>query len=170
MNKEIWKNIDGIDGVYQISNFGRVKSLSRVKVENRRELILKNGNNGKYLYVHFYKNKKQTNFSIHRLVAMAFVPNPKKLKEVNHKDGNKLNNNFENLEWCDRKDNEKHASLNGLKSHGEKHYDSKLKEVDILFIIKSYNNGIPQIKLSKKYGVTQQAISKIVNKLSWKHL
>lgn len=102
--KEIWKDIKDYEGLYQISNFGRVKSIRFGK-----ERILKPGTNGKgYLYVGLWKNGKVKNFRIHRLVAEAFLEIPEELKhlkgthylQVNHKDENKQNNNVENLEWC----------------------------------------------------------------------
>lgn len=93
MENEIWKDIPGYEGYYQVSNFGRVKSLRRV---------LKAGLRKGYLYISL-RNKK---FNIHRLVAIAFIPNPGNLPEVDHIDGNKLNNNANNLKWATRQQNE----------------------------------------------------------------
>ena len=95
---ETWKNIKGYEGLYQISNKGRVKSL--YNKNNKKEKILKPGERNEYLCVSLYKNNKKNVYSIHRLVAQAFLPNPDNLPVVNHKDENKLNNNVENLEWC----------------------------------------------------------------------
>lgn len=108
MNKEIWKSISGYEGLYEISNFGRVKRLSRavVDVNNRQwfvgEKILKScidKKNG-YLIVALTKDGKRTSIGVHILVANAFVPNPGNLPCVNHKDENKENPNSDNLEWC----------------------------------------------------------------------
>ena len=100
-NKEIWKDIKGFEGHYQVSNFGRVKSI-----KFRKERILKPANNGcGYLYVNLSKNGKYNIYLIHRLVALIFISNPNNLPEINHRDEDKTNNKVENLEWCDRKYN-----------------------------------------------------------------
>lgn len=110
VEKEIWRNISGCPG-YQVSSIGRVKSMERkVKKWNGyrtvRERILKPGKNrGGYLIVFLYKEEKRKTMLLHRLVADAFLPNPNNLPQVNHKDENPLNNNVENLEFCDAKYN-----------------------------------------------------------------
>lgn len=98
--EEIWKDIEGYEGLYQVSNMGRVRSLTR-------NIILKNqiARSG-YKRIQLYKNNKgYKHFQIHRLVANAFIPNPDNLPQVNHKDENKANNRVDNLEWCDSKYN-----------------------------------------------------------------
>lgn len=92
---EIWKEIPGSGGKYQISNYGNVYSL----INNVQLKGVNNGNG----YLRVKLNERL--FYIHRLVAMAFIPNPKGYKEINHKDENKLNNNADNLEWCSHKYN-----------------------------------------------------------------
>ena len=105
---EIWCDIEGYEGLYQISNKGHVKSLY-----NGSERILKPGlMTGRYLYVVLCKNGNQSNQRIHRLVAKAFIPNPYNLHEVNHKDENKLNNCVNNLEWIRHIDNCNYGSRN----------------------------------------------------------
>ena len=108
---EEWKDIEGYEGYYQISNMGRVKSLERTVWNGRGyqkvpEKILKGMDNGKgYLRVELCKEGKVKTCRIHRLVAMAFIPNPNNLPEVNHKDKIRTNNKVENLEWCTTKYN-----------------------------------------------------------------
>lgn len=100
--EEIWKDISGYEGLYQISNLGRVKSFRcSSKFGKPTEFILKPSliNSG-YGVVTLYSNEKKRKFQIHRLVATAFLPNPLDFPCVNHKDENKLNNCVENLEWC----------------------------------------------------------------------
>lgn len=111
--KEIWKDIKGFEGVYQISNLGNVKSLPRkAGTTYLREKILKpRKHTGGYSIVSLGRGYKYKNYFIHRLVAEAFLPNPLGLLEVNHIDENKTNNNVENLEWCDRIYN---TNFNGL--------------------------------------------------------
>ena len=101
MKKEIWKPVVGYEGLYEVSNWGRIKSIKFGK-----ERILNPGTNScGYLHVGLYKNGKRKIFLVHRLVAEAFIPNPNNLPCINHKDENKLNNSVENLEWCNSKYN-----------------------------------------------------------------
>lgn len=101
---EVWKDIDEYKGIYMVSNWGNVKSLNYN--HTNKERILKPGKDAKgYLYVILYKDSKRKKYKIHRLVAMAFLPNTDNLIEINHKDEDKTNNNVSNLEWCERKYN-----------------------------------------------------------------
>lgn len=101
---EIWKEIPGSGGKYQISNYGNVYSL----INNVQLKGVNNGNG----YLRVKLNERL--FYIHRLVAMAFIPNPKCYKEINHKDENKQNNNADNLEWCSHKYNMKFGTRNKM--------------------------------------------------------
>lgn len=110
--KEIWKDIDGFEGLYQVSNLGNVKSLSRTIRANTcgvrilpERLLAKCVSSCGYYVVILCKYGKHYTRMVHRLVAMAFIDNPNNEKEVNHKDENKLNNCAQNLEWCDRRYN-----------------------------------------------------------------
>lgn len=106
-----WKDIAGYEGLYAVSDEGEVISLSRIKNNGRgrfqtKERILKQGTRaGKYRFVCLSKGDEQIAFSVHRLVAIAFLENPEHLPEVNHKDKNPSNNHVENLEWCSRQYN-----------------------------------------------------------------
>lgn len=134
MNKEIWKDVIGYEGLYQVSNTGYVKSLDR-------EVVCKNGrtnkHNGKVLALHkskvskqrikpiyhveLWKNNKREVAFIHRLVAIHFIPNTENKPHINHIDGKRENNNVSNLEWCTPSENMFHAYANGLaKPRGEK--------------------------------------------------
>lgn len=109
---EKWKDIEGFEGLYQVSNMGRVRSVFR---EGTKGGIIKQFVIDRYYKVHLYKNGKQTNFYTHRLVAQAFVINRDSKPEINHIDGDKLNNKASNLEWCNRQENMDHAYKNGLR-------------------------------------------------------
>ena len=100
--KEIWKNIPNYEGLYQVSNLGRVKSFRKcTKHRFESEYILKPSvSNSGYAQVTLYDNTVRRKFLVHKLVAEAFIPNPNNYPQVNHKDENPLNNEVTNLEWC----------------------------------------------------------------------
>lgn len=109
---EEWKDIKDYEGLYQISNTGKVKSLYRDTEKILIGDVIRSGKG--YLSVGLTKNKKVKSFLTHRLVAQAFIPNPENKPEVNHIDGNTLNNNVSNLEWCTHRENINHAWKTGL--------------------------------------------------------
>lgn len=122
--EEIWKDIPLYEGVYQASNLGRIKSVERVALKNYRgnrivkeRIMLGTVNRDGYLKVHFKHNDINKGYFIHRLIAQTFIPNPLNKPQVNHKDGNKLNNSVNNLEWVTNLENQQHAVRMGLKSH-----------------------------------------------------
>ena len=165
---EIWKDINGYNGSYKISNFGRVKSIKYDK-----EIMLKCWlNSFGYCIVNFSQNGTRKNYRVHRLVAEYFIDNINSLKEVNHIDGNKQNNNVSNLEWCTRQENLKHAHKIGLRKakSGEEHNAVKLKETDVKEIRNLYRNGYTQKNIAEIYNVTQANISTIVLNKTWKNL
>ena len=101
---EEWRDIEGYEGAYQVSNLGNVKTLSWHQTGEQR--LLKQVTHYKgYKEARLSKNGKMKTFFVHRLVCKAFIPNPNNYSEINHKDENKLNNRADNLEWCDRKYN-----------------------------------------------------------------
>lgn len=115
---EEWKSIPGYEDLYEVSSYGRVKSLeiSYIRrngiMDHKPEIILTPKNNGTgYFTVCLYKNKTHKYYLIHRLVAIAFLPNPDNLPCVNHKDEDKTNNNVNNLEWCSHRYN---SNYNGV--------------------------------------------------------
>ena len=99
MENEVWKDIVGFENRYMISNFGRVKSL-KYRHHNKIEILKQENNRGYKRICLFTKDGKKKHFSVHRLVAEAFIPKPNNYKEINHKDEDTTNNNVNNLEWC----------------------------------------------------------------------
>lgn len=115
--KEHWRNVKGYEGMYQVSNLGRVKSLDRLIIDCNCKRVFKGkilkatNHNGKqpYLYVSLSKNGHVNKIFVHRLVTEAFIVNLESKSQVNHKDGNPLNNNVKNLEWATNAENTQHA-------------------------------------------------------------
>lgn len=125
--QEIWKDIKGYEGRYQISNLGNVKSLSR-KTEfsdgkppryEKEKLLTPAKHHKGYVKAQLRKNNNTKAFFIHRLVAQAFIPNPEGKATVNHKDGNKVNNTVVNLEWLSNQENMKHAYATGIRDNSK---------------------------------------------------
>ena len=119
--KKEWKEIKGYEGKYIISNYGEIISLPRYKRNNSkfqyvqpREICKYTNPKNGYAYVYLCNNGVYKNVRLHKLVAKTFIPNPNNLPQVNHKDGNKLNNHVKNLEWCTASENIKHAYKLGL--------------------------------------------------------
>ena len=101
---EVWKDIEGFEGLYQVSNTGKVRGLERVSLDNRHlpdRILTGSVYSGGYVVVKIRYNGRYKRYLVHRLVAKHFIPNPKGLPMVNHKDENKTNNCVDNLEWCD---------------------------------------------------------------------
>lgn len=116
---EIWKDIDGYTGLYQVSNLGNVRKLRFINNMTNKEkvfLITPKLINTGYYKVMLYKGGKWENAFVHRLVAAAFIPNEAGRPQVNHIDGNKTNNVVTNLEWCTQSENNRHAYRTGLRS------------------------------------------------------
>lgn len=127
---EIWHPIKNYEGLYEVSNLGRIKSCVKKYGVNysciRAEMIMRDSDNGTgYRKIVLCKNSKRVTMYVHIIVASIFIPNPENKKEVNHKDADKKNNCFDNLEWVTIKENKDHAVKNGLVKSGVTHYLSK---------------------------------------------
>ena len=166
---EKWRDIAGFEGLYSISSCGRVKSLSRITnrsnrhssfAYNRKEIILKPivRSNG-YYHVALVKCGSVKQASIHRIVAQAFIENPKGKPQVNHIDGDKLNNALSNLEWCTASENSIHArDIIGISYHGTGRFgaeSNKSRAVDQLTIdgklVKSWGSGVDIVRSNRKF-------------------
>ena len=174
---EIWKDIINYEGIYQISNLGRVKSLERivpygaVASRKEREKILKPRHAGyssregiPYLSVALFKNKVRKQFSIHRLVAESFCDNSQNKPEVNHIDNNPSNNCANNLEWVTTQENIAHRHKQGRSSSakGVDNPNSKISEEDVNQIRKLLNESkLSQQKIADMFSINQGTVSKI---------
>lgn len=176
--EEQWVHIKGYETIYMISNLGRIKSLDKKvnsKFDSKRTI------KGKYLnftslrkgykYVELYNDKlERKKFSIHRLIALHFIPNPNNYPMINHKDGNTLNNSIDNLEWCTASQNTRHAFDTGLLviRKGESCTQSKLTEQQVkdIHVLKHY--GMKSKTISKIYGVSFSTICDIFQGRTWK--
>lgn len=177
---EQWKDVIGYEGLYQVSDLGRVKSMQRICSCNskggtrlKKEKILKQTlQESGYIQRTLLKEGKLFLTGVHRLVAKAFISNPENKPEVNHKDCIKHHNYVYNLEWNTYKENIQHSWKNGLAKpkKGEKHNMSKLTEKDVLEIRELYKTKkVSEIaKMFPK--VNEQAIWKIVKRVRWKHI
>jgi len=159
---EQWKPIVGFAG-YFVSNFARIKTEYGHLLTPTLGGELRN-----YLRVGIAGKSR----ILHRLVAIAFVPNPDNLPEVNHKDLNKLNNRADNLEWCTRIDNMRHASAGGRIVHGSKHRSAKLSEEKARQIRQMFkeNPSLNQTLVARKFGLDSSNICRLLNGKYWKHV
>lgn len=165
---EAWKKIPGYE--YEASNLGAIRRLPKPYVFYegiKQGVILKSSNNGGYRQVVIQSNGPKT-IKVHRLVALAWLPNPLNKETVNHKNGIKHDNRVENLEWATRSENTKHKYIIGLQSNkGENHPCHKLTNADVLVIRKNKN----KLKcIADMYGVSSSVIWSIKNNRTWKHL
>lgn len=161
--EEIWKDIDGYEGLYQVSNMGRVKSLERTRNMNLpshkkpapvSERILTFGKSLGYRSVTLAKCGVNKHFRVHKLVALAFIPNPDNKTQINHKDGDKHNNRVDNLEWVTPKENQRHAIKLGLRDDSFRRKTVNQYDRDGNFI-RSWNG---YVEIRDKLGFPVQAI------------
>ena len=181
LDGEIWKDIPDYEGYYQVSNFSRVKSLNRYinlnniikKIKERilKQFVYKSKNS--YTSVIFSKNGIHKRYSVHRLVAFAFIENFKNKPHINHKNSVKYDNRVENLEWCTPLENMKHAYDNNLVNipRGENRPNAKLTNKKVVEIRKLYATGVFFEKdIAKMFNCSRYAINSILNYKTWNHV
>ena len=151
---EIFKDVKGYEGYYEISNLGRVRSTSYKGKRILKPAITKNG----YLNVVFCVNQKKEHKLIHRLVAETFIPNINNYSTVNHKDEDKLNNCVENLEWLSVEDNNRYSN------------SKMLTKEQVLQIPSLIDQGYTQLEIAKYFNVSRRAIQSILRGEHWKDL
>ena len=175
---ETWRDVVGYEGVYEVSDHGRVRSVDRVVNGPKGQMrikgkVLRPSLSCRYGRVGLQKNALRKQFFVHRLVAAAFIGPLPNEKQVNHIDGDKLNNQSANLEYVTQSENMQHAYRTGLQKAicGANHHHAKLSEADVLAIRATYaDGGITQQKLADNFGVGHVNIHNIVHRQRWAHL
>lgn len=177
LDDEYWVGINGYEGLYEISNFGRIKRLSRMAIDYMGrdiflvEKIMKESKTKEYPKVILSKNGDQFNKMIHVLLADAFIPNPLNLPYINHKNGIKHDYRLQNLERCTGSENVLH-SINVLGNpmgvKGEKHYLSKLTNIQRMEVYDKYKSKNMSLKsICDEYNVSRATVLQIVHKLNY---
>ena len=163
-DKEVWKTIKGYEGLYEVSNLGRVKSLvgyNGHKYIEREKMLNPSKQNAQTNYyravVNLYKNGNKKTFKVHRLVAEAFIPNPENKPQINHKDGNPLNNKVENLEWCTCKENIRHSIDTELKIR-------RIDTIDRDTMIELLNNDYTYDEIASLLGIAKGTVFNYIKK------
>ena len=190
MKELVWKDVAGFEGFYRVSENGDILSLARVDTYICRGNLTKRNRSEKKL-THKVNDKGYATYHLrdasrdieawptaHRLVATAFIPNHENKPQINHKDGNKLNNHYSNLEWCTAQENTQHAYDNGLAKSViykftkrlEDSPQTKLKNVDIPVIKQLRLDGWTYDAIAKKFDVGLSSIHRICTNQSWKTL
>ena len=153
--EEIWKDIEGYEGLYQVSTWGRVRSLN-YNHTGKTQILRPGVTHWGYLQVAIYKDGEQKSYKVHRLVAAAFLPNPNGLPEINHKDEDKQNNHVDNLELCDRAYNNSYGTHNARMIRSQLNSPTKSKRVRCIETNTVYPSGG---EAERKTGISRKSIS-----------
>lgn len=170
LDGEIWADVEGYEGLYEISNFGRVKSFAKSR---KGKILTPTFEKVGYSRVILSKDCIHQKYLIHRLVATAFVPNPENKEEVNHIDGNKLNNYFENLEWVTTSENQKHSLKIGIIKEGAEHRDAKFTKEQVRYIREVCKLKDPEYNaaaLARKFNVGKTAVLNVFYGRTYKNV
>jgi len=170
---EVWKPVVGAEGLYEVSDQGRVRSLDRkVRYVNGRTArykgrLLRPFRSPRMVKVCLGRGVNRT---VHSLVACAFLGSPPINSEICHNDGNAANNRLENLRYDTRIANAADKRRHGTHLEGSRCPHAKLNEKEVLEIRRLYNSGSPQNSLAYRFGVTKQAIHRLIHRRTWRHV
>lgn len=178
---EIWKPIPGYEGYYEVSSYGRVRSVDRTirtaSGELRRHVgqILKfEVDKDNYRRVGLFRGGLRSRQRVHRLVALVFCGKPSEGQEVRHLDGDPANNRVENLRWGSQSENRQDSVAHGTSVHflpGQGHPSSKLSANQVREIRELYaTRDIPQWQIGERFGIARGTVSNIVRRKAWKHI
>lgn len=178
-DNEKWKPIKGFEGYYEVSSLGRIRSKDRI-VKTRhsqfmykgRVLLARYNEHAKGTYVSLSVKSNIQRFFVHRLVAIAFIPNPENKPHVNHLDADRSNNKVSNLEWCTASENLKHCVKLGRHKcpRGEKHPRTKLTECSVNDIMRLIKLGLKNKDIASIYGIKASTVSAIKLGGQWNHV
>lgn len=177
---EEWRPVKGFEGLYEVSNMARVRSLSWTQIHwtgkpfTKKERIFKfrQPKTNRYVFVGLTRNGVEEHYSLHRVYMEHWVPNPDNKRDINHKNGIKWDNRPENLEWATRSENVKHAVLTGLLPvrRGEQHHTAKLTEAEVIDIRRRYATGESSWKIFKSLNMSYTNVKDIIAKRTWSHI
>ena len=156
---EIWRDIEGYEGLYQVSNLGKVKSLN-YKCTKKEKILKPFSNRDGYLRVKLCKEGKRRSYLVHRLVAQAFISNPEDKPQVNHKDEDKTNNKVENLEWVTSKENINYGTHNERSGKSQTNDKKRSKPIYGINIKTNERIEFPSTMEAQRNGFDQGAIVK----------
>ena len=179
MGEEIWVDVKDFEGLYQVSNLGRIKSLCKT-VERRgygkltfpEKILAPHVDKVGYPRMMFYRKGSIVRQSIHRVVAMSFIPNPEGKPQVNHINSIRTDNRVENLEWCTALENMRHCFKNNRHPaiKGENVVTAKLNDESVRYIRMKVNEGVTKTELAEKFKVSRASIRLVVNRINWAHV
>lgn len=179
-SEEIWKSVVGYEGLYEVSNFGRIRALARAycdkngRVSNIKERIMKQPlSNTGYHHTALRKNGISVTRNLHRIIAEAFIPNPDNKPCINHINGDKSDNTLINLEWVTHAENIQHAGATGLMKFGINHHGSKLDEEKVRFIrenVTTNGGDLTYEELGRMFNVSRHSLQCVVYRRTWKRV
>jgi hypothetical protein len=169
----IWKSVVGYEGLYDVSDEGQIRRVAPGRRTHPGRIVVGGVSKGRYRIVKLYRGTTKSDFrgfSVHGLVAAAFLgPRPER-GEVNHKNGIKTDNRLENLEYTTRLGNARHAAVNGLLRNGERVVGSKLTADNVRSIRALSAFGVPKRRIAKMFGIAHSTTQSIIDRRWWKHV
>lgn len=162
---EQWRPVNDIlfCNAYEVSNYGRIRRTAPGMATRKGKMLIPNLDTSKYFKVTLNYLGERRNLLVHRIVALTFIPNPDQLPQVNHVNGNKYDNEADNLEWCTSRQNTLHFFYLPGKVNGQ----AKLNPELVAFLKVLHNEGVPQKELAELTGMSRPAISNIFNGKAW---